>query len=103
MMIGFLDMAGSRDLPLGGGFVRLISTAGFLHFVEARPYVQWNGATGNLDRLHRSISLDEGDHEDSQRVEKGMLVLGHLAHVRADRSNQAVTEENSQEGADQSG
>lgn len=76
MMFGFFDISALRDLLLGGGLVRLVASAGGFHPFEARPQMQRNGATGNLYRLHRCVSLDESSHQNPQNIDECVLFIG---------------------------
>jgi len=63
--------------------------------------VAGNSATGDLHGHDRSRAFKEGDDEDAQHVEIGVLVIGKFDHVGSDGTDQSVAEQDAEESADQ--
>jgi len=61
-------------------------------------YMHGNGPARDFHGLDRRIPLDERDHQNAKYVEEGMLRFGLLAHVGANGADQAVAQQNAEEG-----
>src|SRR5271167_709543 len=74
-------------------------SAGFFHFLETGTHMSRHGATTDLQRKNRRGALHEGEHEYAQNVIVVMFIVRELCHVRRERPNHSVAQQNSQEGS----
>ena len=63
----------------------------------------WDSPAGDFHRHDGSRALQEGNDQHAHHVEKGVFLLDGFRHVRGDRTDQAVAEQNSQECSDKRG
>ena len=73
------------------------------HLVEGGADVPGNGAAADLDGEDGGDAFEEGDDDDAQDVIVGVLVVGVFGHVGGDGADEAVAQQDAEEGADERG
>src|SRR5262249_38891268 len=73
--------------------------AGLFHLLETRTQTHRYSSTAEFQGLDRSIALDEREKQYAKHLVILVFFLGGLGHVRGKWSDEAVAEENAEEGA----